>query len=294
MKRLAILLSLFCAVLATGCVKEDLAACRPNGSFRLLFSYKGDGQAEILPQKIGNVRVYVFDAADRFVCSEHVDRAALAAQPAVGLDLPAGAYRVVSVGNYCDMTTIEGLDVGSPCSMESVLLAHPCAFDGGTITGTDSLYMAINRIEVPAAGTSQATAQFAASHFDIDVEVRGVDAAATTLNLCHPYRHVNFNNIPCGSTCTYCPETVAGGPAGTTLAARFNVPRFSPGEPVTLDIVGPAGRVIHTVDMERFIADAGIDLSRQEVLIPILVEFTSVGISVSIPGWASETIKPEF
>lgn len=83
---------------------------------------------------------------------------ALAVSPAATLDLPAGKYRIVSVGNYCDKTVVAGLTEDQVCHLESVLLGHPCAFNGGEITGNDSLYMAITDVEIPPTGATADTA----------------------------------------------------------------------------------------------------------------------------------------
>lgn len=283
---------LLLALLATGCLKEDLSACR--SSFHLLFSYKGDGQEEIFQQKIQNVHLYVFDADNRFIHNETITPDMLAVSPATTLDLPAGKYRIVSVGNYCDKTVVAGLTEEQVCNLESVLLGHPCTFNGGEITGNDSLYMAITDVEIPPTGATADTARFAASHYDLYVEVRGVDAGKTSLNLKQPYQHINFTNSPCGEACCYRPECKISGAGHTTLISRINIPRFSATDPVTLEVVDRDGYIIHTVDVRQFIANARIDLSKQEVLLPILIEFKSIGVTVSVPEWASQIIQPEF
>lgn len=37
-----------------------------------------------------------------------------------------------------------------------------------------------------------------------------------------------------------------------------------------------------------------INIDKNETIIPILIEFKSIGVEVSIPDWAIEDVKPEF
>ena len=49
------------------------------------------------------------------------------------------------------------------------------------------------------------------------------------------------------------------------------------------------------VNLARFLADNPIiDCSKHEVLIPIRIEFKSGEITVSVPEWYIEQVKPEF
>lgn len=293
MKRLAAAILLLSALLTGGCIREDLSAC--HGRFSLRFSYTGDGPSEMFGEKIEKVDLYVFDSDNHLVKSESLERRQLGSEPVAHLDLPPGNYSVVSIGNQHDNTAVVGIGDGTPCDMGSVLMGHPCAFDGGRMTGNDSLYMAACDISVPSMGEAQATAVFAASHFDMSVEVRGTDPATTRLELRHPWPHTNFNNQPCGNACVYYPETEAAAKsASVTLVSRFNVNRFSEADDVLLDITDQAGNNLHTVDISQFVATTGIDIGKQEVLIPVLVEFKSIGVTVSIPEWATEVIEPEF
>jgi len=45
----------------------------------------------------------------------------------------------------------------------------------------------------------------------------------------------------------------------------------------------------------QFLKDEKLDItSRQEVTVPILIEFQSVGIEVGLPGWESESVNPDI
>ena len=49
------------------------------------------------------------------------------------------------------------------------------------------------------------------------------------------------------------------------------------------------------INLAEFIAaNPKIDCSKHEVLIPIRIEFTSVGVEVSVPEWFVQDVKPEF
>ena len=281
------------AALMTGCIKEDLSSCKVD--FRLLFSYKGDGEEEIFHDKITKVNLYVFDCDDKFVMSQTLDKEILNVSPSAELSLPAGEYRFVGVGNCFENTATVGLKENEPADMTQCLVGHPCAFTEGVMTCNDSLYMTSGAIRVVQGEAGEDTAAFEASHIDMYVEVRGVDAPNTSVVLRHPYKYTNFENDPCGDPCAFYPECAVDDESGkTTVVARFNVPRFASEDDVTLDVVGKEGEKIHTVDIGQFVKDQKIDLAKNEVLVPVLVEFQSVGVTVTVPEWAGDEIEPEF
>ena len=80
------------------------------------------------------------------------------------------------------------------------------------------------------------------------------------------------------------------------LTARTNIMRHKNHENVNIRLsAAPNGEPLAEVNLARFLADNPIiDCSKHEVLIPIRIEFKSGEITVSVPEWYIEQVKPEF
>jgi hypothetical protein len=63
---------------------------------------------------------------------------------------------------------------------------------------------------------------------------------------------------------------------------------------VYLRVVGDSGASLVEVNFAQHIAKHGIDVTKHECLIPFRIEFKSAEISISVPTWFIENIKPEF
>ena len=159
--------------------------------------------------------------------------------------------------------------------------------------------------EAFAAGDEEAnqtkTIEFASSHYDLSVEVAGVPAPGTragslpVLEICGVSPCTDFENRACGEATDYLLETeYEAGKA--LLTARTNIMRHKNHENVNIRLsAAPNGEPLAEVNLARFLADNPIiDCSKHEVLIPIRIEFKSGEITVSVPEWYIEQVKPEF
>ena len=55
------------------------------------------------------------------------------------------------------------------------------------------------------------------------------------------------------------------------------------------------GEVLHTLALSDFLTMyPQIDVSKQEVLIPIVVKFTNLGVTVTIPDWLIVDVNPDY
>ena len=79
------------------------------------------------------------------------------------------------------------------------------------------------------------------------------------------------------------------------MLARFNIMRHTNSSGVVLELTAPDGTVMAGVNLADFLAaHPVIDLSKHEVLIPIRIEFKSVGAEITIPDWFIVDVKPEY
>jgi len=214
----------------------------------------------------------------------------------------------------CELTLIDWLRQFSREQLETdirgwlgrMLFAAGDYFDEKQVAGNDSLYYATTSYTVlPYSGDEEAnqtkTIEFASSHYDLSVEVAGVPAPGTragslpVLEICGVSPCTDFENRACGEATDYLLETeYEAGKA--LLTARTNIMRHKNHENVNIRLsAAPNGEPLAEVNLARFLADNPIiDCSKHEVLIPIRIEFKSGEITVSVPEWYIEQVKPEF
>lgn len=294
----------FCLTLlvgvATSCVREDLDDCLSTN--KLLLSYKGDGSTEIFPDKICRVEMFVFDAENRCVNSSILPEEQVKNRIATLPPLAAGDYRIVCLGNT-HHTKVDGIATGDYGRM---LFAAGDYFDEKQVAGNDSLYYATTSYTVlPYSGREEEnqtkTIEFASSHYDLLVEVAGVPATGNragsmpVLEICGVSPCTDFENRACGEATDYLLETeYEAGKA--LLTTRTNIMRHKDHENVDVCLrLSPGDEPYVTVNLAEFLADNPvIDCSKHEVLIPIRIEFKSGEITVSVPEWYIEQVKPEF
>ena len=102
MKRIKIIGSLLLLLLFSACIKESQDDC----DVYVYFSYLGDTDEEIFPQKIDKVNLYVYDESGVLVMNRVFDREELRLSQGTALDLPRGNYHLVCWGNAYETTRI--------------------------------------------------------------------------------------------------------------------------------------------------------------------------------------------
>ena len=249
--------------LSTSCIKEDHSDC--YNIYRLALSYKGDGTSEIFNEKIDRVHMYVFDQQNNCIVSQQLSDADVNARLTTLPSLEPGDYRIVCIGNAYE-TEVEGLSFGN---FENIMFADKDYNSGETVSGNDPLYWSsVDYTIAPYDEYRQIvtkTTYFASSHYDISVEVVGVPALT------------NASGYPTIELVGVLPQT-----------------DFTNQEAVYLRLADAKGASMVEVNFAEHIAKNGIDVTKHECIIPFRIEFKSASVSVTVPNWYIENIKPEF
>lgn len=281
--------------LSTSCIKEDHSDC--YNVYRLALSYQGDGKTEIFQEKIDRVQMYVFDAKGTCVASERLSDEAVQARVTTLPPLEPGDYRIVCVGNAYE-TGVEGLSSGK---MENITFADMDYITGETVSGNDPLYWSsIDYTIAPYDEYKQIetkTTYFASSHFDVTVDIIGVPALTKasgypTIELVGVSPQTDFNNKAKGQATTY--VMTASHDGNRTLSAVNNIMRHTNQSSVYLRLADASGASLVEVNFAEHIAKHGIDVTKQECIIPFEIEFSSYEVTVTVPSWYIESVTPEF
>lgn len=292
-------LGLLLAGAAASCIREDMSQCR--NAHELVLSYLGDGKTEIFDDKICRVEMYVFDAMNSCVADFVVPAGQVAARTAELPPLAPGDYRVVCLGNTHHTKTVN-LSAGS---FDAIRFADADYVDTGAASGNDSLYYASVPVTVTGftgkEGDRTTLVPFVCSHYDLSVEVAGIPRSDVRagllprLEICGVAPCTDFENRVCGEAADYTLETRYDADK-MLLTSETNIMRHTNHEAVSVCLRTASGESTFVeVNLAEFLAEhPGIDCSKQEVLIPIRIEFTSAGVEVSVPDWFVQEVKPEF
>ena len=297
LKSIAMILVAVAGVLASSCIREDYSDC--FNRYVVNLSYMGDGTDEIFPQKIRKVQMYIFDSENRCIHQATLPDEELRLQRTMLPVLEQGDYRLVFLGNM-NSTEVTGLQSGD---FSEILFGDQAYWDGGTVSGNDSLYLAGLDYTIEPFSSERKittkTAAFASSHYDVIVEVIGVPKSAMTsapmivLTGVSPY--ADFNNVAATDHQTdYVLDPVHDG--NNKATATCNILRHLDHENVYLKVLDADGGVMASVNFAEFIQKHAdhIDCSKHEVVIPIKVEFNAsqTDVKVTLPDWWVVDVHP--
>ena len=300
-KLLHLCLTLVSFVLLASCIKENYDDCE---RCTLTFSYTGDVTYDIFPEHITSVSLYVFDANNRVVQTKRIEQNELKAFQGTKLNLEPGDYHIVGIGNQFDQTIVENIP---SADMSQIIFRHPNTDGSGVVESNDPLYLGILDITIPSDYWYEDDVPFRSSHLKVSYTVKGYvnpNAAQASSRAGDGYLELrvknllpqtDFNNRAHGDKVTYDPVLGLNMENGDH-EGYFNIMRHAKDSDVEFELVDKAsGEVVHTLALADFLKEfTQIDVAMQEVLIPIVVEFKNIGVTVTIPDWMINDVKPGY
>ena len=304
-------------VLLTGCIKENL-----DGWERCIeFEYLADGTSDVFAKHIERVSLYVFDQNDNLLpasvlgCSNPIvlEQNDLKKYQGVKLMLTGGTYRFVALGNPNteQATQVYNLESGN---MTEIVARHPDT-RAADIEGNDPLYLGSKLVDIPDDINFKTKVRLYSAHHKVTVtvkgyigeEIMGQSVMASTgdleLRLTDVSSECDFclddptqrdQNLAKGDLVEYNPTLTLDKESGW-YEGKFNILRHSASSPLKFEIVERATeRVLCIVSLEEFLREFyEVDITKQEVTIPLIVEFADEVI-VTIPSWMLEHRDPIY
>lgn len=272
------------------CIREDLSECYSINKLQLVYT-GNDESSDLFQEKIGSVELYIFDAAVECVYNRALTDVELSQQEVTLPRLLVGEYRIICVANgkNTDVVATEGKDY-------SAMYFADRSYTLGEATQTnDSLYWASHSFTITSDDSVQVV-KFESSHYDVLVEVVGVDAQSDV--------HIEMSGVaPCtsfdsneafGTPTTYYPaiESIA---SESKKSSTFSIMRHTDHSAVEVKLCDKNGAELAKVNLAEFLAaNPSIDCSLNEVTIPISFTFKLSDFVVTLPEWYIQDIKPEF
>ena len=297
-------------VLLTGCIKENLEGCERC----IGFEYFADGDTDVFPEYIERVSLYVFDENDQLLTAEQLGRSNpivleqndLNKYQGVKLMLTGGTYRFVALGNPNTEQATEVCNLESGSMAEIVCRNPNCATS--EVEGNDPLYLGSKVVEIPDDKNFATKLRLYSAHVKVsytvedyvpteedtrahigyfDLRVRSVKSEVTFANN-------DERNLASGDEVNYMPtlEYMDNG----DHVANFNILRHEKESNVEFDLIKRStGEIMRSFTLTDFLTKFDMyDISKQEVLIPIVVRFLNAEVKVTIADWSLIEVDPVF
>lgn len=291
MKLKIYILSLAMITVALGsCIREDLSECYSENKLQLVYT-GNDKSNDIFQEKIGSVELYIFDAAVECVYNRALTDVELSQQEVTLPRLLVGEYRIICVANgkNTNVVATDGKDYSA------MYFADKSYTAGEATKGNDSLYWASKNITITSDDNTE-VAEFVSSHYDVYVEVVGVEAQSEIsieMSGLSPRTSLD-ENVAFGNPTTYYP-VVESNASEYTKSSTFSIMRHSDHTSVEVKLCDKSGGELAKVNLAEFLAaNPSIDCSLNEVTIPISFSFKLSDFVVTLPEWYIQDTKPEF
>ena len=286
------------ATAVAGCIDEDRAGCLTEQPVRLVFRYTAEGDENVVDRYISSAHVSVFDGEGKLVDVLNAGKEELLSEQGVLLPIKEpGQYSVVCWGNAADNTEIT---MGG--TLETSTVQHPNYTRGMPVPTHDPLYYSLTPITVSGTGEQQDNARFICAYIGMDIYIKpsvamtraAVPPVVEVHNLTPRY---DFGMNPLDAFSATSHPTVEMDEERGMYAAHLNVLRFTDEEnPTEIEIKdSPGGESICRLKLKEFMQEQTPPISvagEKEVRIPVLIDYSGLEVTVTLPAWTGEEITP--
>lgn len=278
------------AILAAGCVRQDLGECPEDTGYSLWFYYPANDTADEFSRYIDHVDLYIYNTDGTPVLEVDLSRAGLDTYQGVVPELDAGYYTVVSWGNADGYSVVSGTD-----DLDTGRIYQSQYAAGGTVTDFDSLYFARWTVFVDPAAGGRDTVEFVSAHINMEVHIAGygeVPAGSAPLELTGVPVGYDFamNLLP--EQADMFPRWSLEGDEGI-ITTRFRLLRFPEDTGITLRIPDADGGIRAEIGLADFLARNGIDVEGvNEITVPVYILFRGPDFYVTVDGWETMPVFP--
>lgn len=283
---------------AAGCIKENMDDC-PRAVLTLY--YDADGEQNVIGEYIHGAVLYVFDQ-EELVVRRPVSASEIKSGRSISFILPAGNYDVVCWGNMdrYSRPVIQG-------GHDHCLLRHIAMEGAGSIESFDPLYHAAATLSLADKQETSHELDFHCAHIDLEFYIRGFEekypgAGAPEIRLTGIETYCDFAMNAYRTPDAVCAPVVKRDAASGVHTAKLNVLRFDEDTPMEIAIRIPGGEEVFHLRMADLLersegtakgADC-VSLNREEVCIPIYVDFAGdrVDVTIEVPDWVEQPVRP--
>ncbi|NDV59333.1 FimB/Mfa2 family fimbrial subunit [Bacteroides sp. 519] len=286
---------LFCCIslILSSCLGEDRSDC-PTA--RLTFSYLGDtNDPAMFANNIHFVTLMVYNKNQQLVMTRELSKHDLMNFQGVTLALASGNYQIICWGNINQhneqLSGHESLLVGR--------LHHSSLTTDRQIPTNSHLYYGSYQLEIPEKRFAEGDIRFCGAHINMEIFVRNMSASNApnkwpvieAHNLMPQYNMEMKSAMPYATT--YYPETEYN-TDWRVHQILFQTLNFGDDNPVIINLKDNNGISKCKVDLKQYMADNKISVDdKNEATVPILFEFTDVGVEIKLPEWIVNNVDPE-
>lgn len=298
-----ILLWVWLTTLLTACIREDRSDCNDT---IIHVDYIADGVESVLKEYVEDVNLFIFSDNGYRLHSYSLTELG---NGEIRVNLDKGSYYLVTVANAQKHTRIIE---GENDQREEFYLQHPQWQKPGDVIEThDHNYIGEVKIDITHKGIEQRdTIMLSCSHINMDIQIEGLPAPTARANIPYTLRienshaRINFyNQLSALGEETVQPTLSYNAEKDyyhTTNLALFRMdrngqvtPETCPHQVVLLDADQTELIRFNLYDYVQRYADK-IDMTKQEVTIPLAIQFGQLGVEIVMPGWKIEDVNPDW
>ena len=290
------------------CISEDTNSCPTDKQNNLIlkFVYTDNRKNDLFMDYIHQVEVFIFNNQEYLVRRQTIDKTALSVFSGTKLNLAPGKYRIVCWGNTMNRSKFDGIDIGS--NFTNAFVRNSSLQNNAATNGDPLFYAPLESqkfiVTIPPKGAINETISFCCAHIKIEIYIKGFEylsplgsTLTPLVELTNISAEYNFDMKSCCSNISNIDAASYRIIEGQQLAViNFYTPIFTEDTPSKIFIKKQSdGSILTTISLKEFIKQNNIKLiSSHQTVIPILVEYKSTTVNITLPGWRQNPTEPEL